>query len=76
MKFERAFLKHRFSALVFALFAVFALSLFSPRADASEFDDVKRAAEGGAVLSQYMLAQMYENGEGTSQNLAEAAVWY
>ena len=40
------------------------------------FSEFKKAAELGDARSQYMLAVMYDNGEGTPVNKAEALKWY
>jgi TPR repeat protein len=54
---------------------VFLMAAVSTAA-ASEFSDLTAEAKRGAAMPQYMLARMYENGEGTPRNLSEAAKWY
>jgi hypothetical protein len=41
-----------------------------------ELREVGRRAEGGDVVSQYRLAQMYSTGQGAPQSLDDAARWY
>ena len=41
-----------------------------------KFTDLKRRAESGDVKSQFGLARMYYNGDGTTKDDAKAAEWY
>ena len=43
---------------------------------ASEFDDMKAAAEQGNASAQYNLGVMYGNGIGTQQDYKDAVKWY
>jgi hypothetical protein len=45
-------------------------------AAASEFDEMKAAAEQGIAEAQYALALMYDLGRGVPENDAEAVKWY
>ena len=42
----------------------------------TEFDETKLLAEQGNSFAQYNLGVMYENGEGVSENDADAVKWY
>ena len=42
----------------------------------TQYDKVKRMAEHGMPMSQYMLGMMYENGEGVPRNVNESRRWY
>ncbi|MDR3231625.1 MAG: sel1 repeat family protein, partial [Synergistaceae bacterium] len=67
---------NRMKLAVFLTLSVFlACGVASPAA-ASEFDDAKLAAERGAPMPQYMLAQMHETGKGAAKSLTEAVKWY
>ena len=44
------------------------------KADAARW--YKRAAEQGIVISQFMIAWMYQNGEGVLKDHADAVKWY
>lgn len=41
-----------------------------------KFAETKAKAEAGDVISQFKLGMLYDNGEGVSQDLQEAAKWY
>ncbi|GHT01343.1 hypothetical protein AGMMS50276_29140 [Synergistales bacterium] len=58
------------------LVALFVLATLAVPAFASNFDNTKLSAEQGAPMPQFMLARMYETGDGTDKNLAEAVKWY
>ena len=45
-------------------------------AAASEFDEMKAAAEQGLAVAQHNLGVMYRKGEGVPENDAEAVKWY
>ena len=44
--------------------------------DFNSFEKLLVAAEKGDALSQFLLADLYENGEGVPQDYDEAARWY
>ena len=48
----------------------------SPNPIASDFDEVKKAAEEGYVMAQFNLGYMYWYGIGVTKNYSEAAHWY
>ncbi|MDR2528836.1 MAG: hypothetical protein LBD04_07460 [Synergistaceae bacterium] len=51
-------------------------SAFASSLESQRFVAMKSQADQGASVSQYMLASMYESGQGTAKNPAEAARWY
>jgi len=47
-----------------------------PKAPAKALHWYREAANGGDVGAQYLLASMYEHGEGTEPDLRLARYWY
>lgn len=47
-----------------------------PQAPEDKFAEMKRKAESGDAKSQFGLARMYYNGDGTTKDDAKAAEWY
>lgn len=47
-----------------------------PQAPEDKFAEMKRKAESGDAKSQFGLARMYYNGDGTTKDDSKAAEWY
>lgn len=62
--------------LLCALAMPVALSAAISKPGYSEFAAQKQLAETGDAAAQYDLALMYDNGDGITENNAEAVVWY